>query len=83
MEGTKRQVYLGTAHHTPGGLVKSDLKKKDGRIVSKAKSAAADHLKDWRKAVSKAKKELGIPKDEFVLIKGPLYERAKELYRSQ
>jgi hypothetical protein len=32
----------GTAHHTPGGLTKSDLKyNKWGRIVSKAKSAKA------------------------------------------
>jgi uncharacterized protein YaiL (DUF2058 family) len=32
----------GTAHHTPGGLTKSDLKyNKWGRIVSRAKSAKA------------------------------------------
>jgi hypothetical protein len=86
MEGTKRQVYLGTAHHTAGGLVKSDLKKKDGRIVSKAKAAAAKHsepLAEWRKAVSKAKRELGIPKHEFVLVKGALHERALEIYHSK
>ena len=40
--GTRAQVMHGTAHHTPGGLTKSDLKyNKWGRIVSKAKSAKA------------------------------------------
>ena len=40
--GSRAQVMHGTAHHTPGGLTKSDLKyNKWGRIVSKAKSAKA------------------------------------------
>jgi hypothetical protein len=40
--GTRAQVMHNTAHHTPGGLTKSDLKyNKWGRIVSKAKSAKA------------------------------------------
>lgn len=40
--GTRAQVMHGTAHHTPGGLTKSDLKyNKWGRIVSRAKSAKA------------------------------------------
>ena len=40
--GTRAQVMHGTAHHTPGGLTKTDLKyNKWGRIVSKAKSAKA------------------------------------------
>lgn len=40
--GTRAQVMHGTAHHTPGGLTKTDLKyNKWGRIVSRAKSAKA------------------------------------------
>ena len=40
--GTRAQVMHNTAHHTPGGLTKADLKyNKWGRIVSKAKSAKA------------------------------------------
>ena len=40
--GTRRKVWNGTAHHTPGGLTKSDLKmNKWGRIVSRKKSAHA------------------------------------------
>jgi hypothetical protein len=35
-EGTKREVFNGTAAHTSGGLTKSDLiKNKRGKIVSK------------------------------------------------
>jgi hypothetical protein len=40
--GSRAAVMHGTAHHTPGGLTKTDLKyNKWGRIVSKAKSAKA------------------------------------------
>lgn len=40
--GSRAQVMHGTAHHTTGGLTKTDLKyNKWGRIVSKAKSAKA------------------------------------------
>jgi hypothetical protein len=40
--GTRAQVMHDTAHHTPGGLTKADLKyNKWGRIVSKAKSVKA------------------------------------------
>tara|TARA_Y100000992_G_scaffold251237_1_gene183368 strand:+ start:146 stop:469 length:324 start_codon:yes stop_codon:yes gene_type:complete len=39
--GSKAQVWNGTAKHTSGGLFKKDLFKKDGRIKSKAASAAA------------------------------------------
>ncbi len=39
--GSKAQVFHGTAKHTSGGLVKSDLvKNKHGRIVSRKKMAA-------------------------------------------
>ena len=40
--GTRAQVMHATAHHTPGGLTKTDLKyNKWGRIVSRKKSAKA------------------------------------------
>lgn len=42
MIGSRAQVMHGTAHHTTGGLTKSDLKmNKWGRIVSRKKSAKA------------------------------------------
>jgi len=40
--GSRRKVWHGTAHHTPGGLTRKDLKmNKWGRIVSRKKSARA------------------------------------------
>ena len=40
--GSRASVMHGTAHHTPGGLTKTDLKyNKWGRIVSRKKSATA------------------------------------------
>ena len=38
--GSKAQVFHGTARQTPGGLKKSDLMFKKGRIISRRKSAA-------------------------------------------
>ena len=38
--GSKAQVFHGTAKHTPGGLVKKDLMKHHGRIISRKKHAA-------------------------------------------
>ncbi len=56
--GSRAQVMHGTAHHTPGGLTRKDLKmNKWGRIVSKAKSA-------------KAKKENRLSKMGFKTQKG-------------
>jgi len=39
--GSRAQVFHGNADKTSGGLTKSDLMMKDGRIVSKAASKAA------------------------------------------
>lgn len=40
--GSRAQVMHGTAHHTSGGLTKTDLKyNKWGRIVSRKKSTTA------------------------------------------
>ena len=43
--GSRALVWHGVAHHTSGGLVKSDLKfnKKTSRIVSKIKSQQAKY----------------------------------------
>ena len=38
--GSKAQVFHGTAKHTPGGLVKKDLMKHHGRIISRKKHLA-------------------------------------------
>jgi hypothetical protein len=68
--GTRASVMHGTAHHTPGGLTKSDLKyNKWGRIVSKAKSA-------------KAKKENRLVKLGFKTQKGK-FGLAKKTRRSK
>ena len=56
--GSRAQVMHGTAHHTSGGLTKSDLKyNKAGRIVSRKKSASA-------------KKEKRLVKLGFKTVKG-------------
>ncbi len=41
LEGSRAQVWHGTAHQTSGGLKRDDLKMHRGRIVSKRKSAIA------------------------------------------
>lgn len=75
--GSRAQVYHGNATHTAGGLTKKDLKKKDGEIVSKAKSKD-EKTNPWIKAVAKAKKELGIK--GFALVQGELLTRARKIY---
>lgn len=82
------KVIHGTIDHTPGGLKKKDIKKiktKTGQIryVSKERSKnATNNFKEWHKAVKKAKKNLGIPVDEFVLLKksSALYKEAARIY---
>ncbi len=55
--GSRAQVMHGTAHHTSGGLTKSDLKmNKWGRIVSRKKSAKAKKDKRLEKAGYKTRK---------------------------
>lgn len=41
LEGSRAQVWHGTAHQTPGGLKKVDLKMHKGRLVSRKKSELA------------------------------------------
>jgi hypothetical protein len=51
LEGSRAQVWHGTAHQTPGCLCKSDLiMNKHGRIVSKKKHATAKREKRLVKA---------------------------------
>ena len=79
--GSRAQVMNGTAHHTSGGLTKTDLKKnpKTGEIVSKHK-AASEKKNPWIEAVKKAKKSLGIKKHEFTPVSGALLAKAREIY---
>ena len=61
--GSRAEVMHGVAKATTGGLTKSKLTKgKDGSIKSKAmkKRGKEDHLKEWRDAVKKARKKLGV-----------------------
>ena len=51
LEGSRAQVWHGTAHQTSGNLTKSDLiMNKNGRIVSKRKHATAKREKRLVKA---------------------------------
>lgn len=86
--GSAAEVFHGTARETPGGVTKEGLfqDSKDGRIKSKAKSMAAKKnpaLKQWRTAVTKAKKELDIPKGEFALVKGKLLKETKKIFKTK
>ncbi len=51
LEGSRAQVWHGTAHQTPGCLYKKDLlMNKNGRIVSKRKHTTAKNEKRLVKA---------------------------------
>uniref|UniRef100_A0A6C0AUG1 Uncharacterized protein n=1 Tax=viral metagenome TaxID=1070528 RepID=A0A6C0AUG1_9ZZZZ len=53
-EGSRRQVFNGTAEHTSGGLMKKDLmKNRHGEIVSKKASKAAKKTKNLKKFLQK------------------------------
>jgi hypothetical protein len=61
--GSKAEVYHGTAKYTKGGLQKKDIKRvNDGygnyRYKSKKQQKSNGFIKEWSKAVKKAKKEL-------------------------
>merc|ERR1719321_683067 len=74
-------VFRGSKAKTVGGMTASSLtKNKNGRIVSKKKSARGKKSL-WIAAVTKARKALGLK--GFVAIKkgSPLYKKAKELYQ--
>jgi len=85
--GTKREVYLGKAHHTKGGLRKSQIlrvKKKGqpARYISKKKSRVSKKS-SWAQAMKKARARLikqgVIKKGEFVPVGGKTAEGKKLL----
>lgn len=85
--GSKSQVFHGTADRTAGGLTKSNLfqDSDDGRIKSRAQSAAAKKnpaLKAWRAAVEQAG---GLKEDKFKPIKKgtAMYKKAKKIYQKK
>jgi hypothetical protein len=86
--GTKAQVFHGTAGKTAGGLIKKDLFQdvKDGRIKSKAQSAAAKvnpGLTAWRSALEQAG---GLKEDaKFKPIKkgSVVYKKAKKIFKKK
>lgn len=71
MIGSRAEVFHGNADATSGGLTKSDLQMKDGRIISKAASKAAKKsLKKNPKfaAFIELAKEKAEKKDTFCLV---------------
>ena len=86
--GSRLEVWRGTKDETAGGLTRSALfyDEKDGRIKSKARSAATKKspaLKKWVKAMDAAKKEMGLKKDDFALMKGKLLKTTKKIYSAK
>merc|ERR1711964_551565 len=82
-------VFHGGKEKTASGHKKSDLmKNKSGKIVTKKAHAAGKknykNIQNWTKAVSAARKALGI-RGFVALNSGPkgkaLYAKAKELYK--
>merc|ERR1712124_157618 len=88
----KSSVFRGTKSKTSGGLTKDKLtRNKAGKVVSKAMSAAAKKryakgIGLWNKAVTTARKELGIKGFQAVGGKSAqgkaLYAKAKSLYNA-
>ena len=83
----KVMVFKGSKSKTVGGLTKEKLtKNKNGRVVSKAKSAIAKKRAQggWFKAVAEARKALGIKGFQAVGGKTAtgkaLYAKAKSIY---
>ena len=72
LEGSRAQVYHGTAHHTSGHLTKKDIfKNKWGKIVSKAKSMKAKKENRLEKSGFFAKKgQFGVVKKEASECRG-------------
>lgn len=86
--GSREEVFKGIAEKTTYG--KDALFKKD--IVYRPDSSGLSykskykvqhvpsHLKEWTKAVKKAKKKLGIEKGEMALVKGKLATQARKFF---
>ena len=86
----KNAVFAGRKEKTSGGLTKATLmKNKSGKVVSKKSHAnglkAYKKISGWTKAVSAARKSLGIK--GFCAVNGKkgqgkaLYAKAKSLYK--
>merc|ERR1712183_606580 len=90
--GAKARVFKGAKAKTASGLKKSDLmRNKDGKVVSKKRSAAGkklyqrNGLAKWTKAVQQAKKSMGIKGFQVIggkTAKGQaLLKKARSLFR--
>merc|ERR1712146_422022 len=76
----KVMVLRGSKAKTVGGLTAKDLcKNKNGKIVSKKKSAASKKS-PWIQACQKARKALKITGFSVIKKGTPLYVKAKEFY---
>lgn len=76
LEGSRAQVWHGTAYKTAGGLTKGDLvKNKHGRIVSKLKHKTAKKEKRLEKAGFKTQK------GKFGWVKGTAKKTARKTRR--
>lgn len=81
----RASVFAGKKQRTKTGLKKADLKKnKDGKIVTKKKSALGKkqfkNVAKWIGACKQARDQLGITGFAAVKKGTPLYNLAKELY---
>ena len=91
VRGKKWQVLAGTRQKSFGGLQKADLvKNKQGKVVSKKKSAAGKvffkkYAQGWVKAVGQARKALGIKGFQAVGGKSAqgqaLLKKARSIYK--
>merc|ERR1719491_2359534 len=90
--GAKARVFRGAKAQTSGGLTKDKLtKNKNGKVVSKAMSAASKKnfarspLKKWADATKKARKALGltgfVPNGGKTAADKALYAKTKSLMR--
>merc|ERR1712136_133165 len=87
--GTKGQVFRGTKLKTKGGLVKKDLmKNKQGKVISKKRYATGRKnfknggIAKWSKAVTEARKNLGITGFYAVKKGTALYKEARKIYEA-
>merc|ERR550537_2050073 len=79
---SKAMVLRGSKEKTVGGLTAKDLyKNKNGRIVSKKRSARGKKS-PWIQAVQKARKALKITGFSAIKKGTPLYAKAKEFYQA-
>jgi hypothetical protein len=84
--GSRRQVYNGTAKHTPGGLQSEDLKKnKEGKLVSKAASDAGKknfkHISQWHALVMKVYNQNKAKGEKGADALSKAMKQAKALYK--